>query len=346
MIHSQFTTGWDIGGAHLKAARVDRQGKLLDVVQVECPLWLGLEYLENAIQTIQSQLDNKDDFAAITMTGELVDLFSHRQQGVEQIIDCMSHKLDPALIKVYSTKGWLTTNDAKKYWQHVASMNWHASAKLAAANVANGLFIDMGSTTCDIICLNQHQAVTKGQTDFERQTSRELLYTGTIRTPLISLARQAVFQGKSVGLAAELFATTGDTWVITEQLDPTTIQDRSADGQPWSKLHCQQRLARLLGADAEIGSQQDWFDLANWFNQQQLQHIEQACKIVLSHHGFNIEKLTIIGAGIGRFMLKQLAQQIGCDYVEFHQLINDGVNTVSDHAPATAVALLGLSEFT
>src|SRR5436305_1575238 len=31
--------GWDVGGAHLKAARVE-DGRVVDVVQLPCPLWL------------------------------------------------------------------------------------------------------------------------------------------------------------------------------------------------------------------------------------------------------------------------------------------------------------------
>jgi len=30
--------GWDLGGAHLKAARLDAQGCIGSVVQVACPL--------------------------------------------------------------------------------------------------------------------------------------------------------------------------------------------------------------------------------------------------------------------------------------------------------------------
>ena len=36
------TIGWDVGGAHLKAALLDTSGALLQVVQVPCALWRGL----------------------------------------------------------------------------------------------------------------------------------------------------------------------------------------------------------------------------------------------------------------------------------------------------------------
>ena len=42
-------TGWDIGGAHLKAAWVDEQGGLAGTGQLATPLWEGLEALEEAV---------------------------------------------------------------------------------------------------------------------------------------------------------------------------------------------------------------------------------------------------------------------------------------------------------
>ena len=72
-------SGWDIGGAHIKVARCDQDGQLLQVIQVACPLWHGIDQLETAIESIFAQLDNKDDIAAITMTGELVDIFTDRR---------------------------------------------------------------------------------------------------------------------------------------------------------------------------------------------------------------------------------------------------------------------------
>lgn len=340
MNNSDFITGWDIGGAHLKAARADNNGHIIDVIQEPCPLWLGLSHLKEAVKRIHTRLNNQQDAAAITMTGELVDLFSHRQQGVEQIIDCMTEQLETEHIKIYSPSAWLSTQEAKQQWQQVASMNWHASAQLAATTVENGLFIDIGSTTCDIIPIKNHQACAQGQTDFDRQITRELLYTGTIRTPLIALAQQAPFKEKSVGLAAELFATTGDCWVLTNKLAPETIQDTSSDGQPWTESHCQQRLARLLGTDTDIADKQEWQKLATWFNQQQIKHIENACIQVISSASLKAQPLTFIGAGVGRFMVKKVAENLNANYHELHQTLDSKITQISDHAPAAAIALL------
>ena len=47
--------GWDIGGAHLKAARV-KDGRVEAVVHAATPLWLGLDSLESAFDVLCAQL--------------------------------------------------------------------------------------------------------------------------------------------------------------------------------------------------------------------------------------------------------------------------------------------------
>ena len=49
---SDIVLGWDLGGAHLKAAAVARSGKVVWVRQLPCPLWLGLEHLDRAIVNV------------------------------------------------------------------------------------------------------------------------------------------------------------------------------------------------------------------------------------------------------------------------------------------------------
>ncbi|HSN31647.1 MAG TPA: H4MPT-linked C1 transfer pathway protein, partial [Ideonella sp.] len=41
--------GWDIGGAHLKACRLER-GAVADVAIWACPLWQGLARLDRAFE--------------------------------------------------------------------------------------------------------------------------------------------------------------------------------------------------------------------------------------------------------------------------------------------------------
>jgi probable H4MPT-linked C1 transfer pathway protein len=331
--------GWDIGGAHLKVARCDHHGQLQTVQQYPCALWRGIDELTNTVQRVINELSCENDVHAITMTGELVDAFSNRQQGVEAIVDCVSQWLPASLTHVFAgDRGWLTFAQAKTEWQAVASMNWQASAMLAAHHVGNGLFVDIGSTTCDVVPFQQQQIRPRGYSDHERQRDGGLVYTGAIRTPLMAIAHQAPLHGDFVKLAAEWFASSADIWCLLDELSDTQIQDNSADGQPWQKPYCRQRLARMLGTDADAATDNEWQLVAHWFADQQLQTIAESCFQVLSATPLSPDN-PLVGAGVGRFIARACAQRLKRPYLDFSELCQNNA-TAADHAPATALALL------
>lgn len=106
--------GWDIGGAHLKVARCNEHGQLEHVLQLPCALWRGIEELEQTLQHAVERLDCSADTHAITMTGELVDAFRDRQQGVSAILDCVAEKLPVEHCHIYAgADGWLNPAAAK-----------------------------------------------------------------------------------------------------------------------------------------------------------------------------------------------------------------------------------------
>ena len=334
-------TAWDIGGAHLKVAQCTQQGELHQVFELPCPLWQGIDQLEKAMGAALKNLKHAAHVNAITMTGELVDIFPNRQAGVAAIIECVETLLNDHHCQIYAgTHGWLTPKEACADWQNVASLNWHASAAYTANQIKQGLFIDVGSTTSDIIAIDAHQVQTQAYTDYQRQANSELHYTGVIRTPLIAIAHTVPFDNKVIRIAAEVFATSGDCWSITGQLDPNHIQDHSSDGQSWQKEDCIRRLARLLGTDAYQFPEQNWLTLAKWFTQQQAQQLQQACQDVLSHHNAITAQAPIIGAGIGRFMARECAKQLDRQYIDFSELTTPHSSQAADHAPAAAIALL------
>ncbi len=334
-------SGWDIGGAHIKVARCDSNGELLTVTQVACPLWLGIDQLERAIETLLSDLNNQGDRHAITMTGELVDIFANRQQGVSDILSCLKKYIAPQNTVVYAAElGLITPAHATQSWQQVASRNWQASASLVAQQESEGLFIDIGSTTCDIIPFSNGLEVPSGTTDFQRQTTRELLYTGAIRTPLIAISQAAPLNGTITSLAAELFATSADVWCLLGLLDPKTIQDSSADGQSWNNTFCATRIARLFGADFEQASLNEWQQVAQWFAEQQIHQITQAILQVISSQPSLAHDAPLIGAGVGHFIIKRCAQRLNRPYRDFANTISVSNINASDNAAAVAVALL------
>ena len=199
--HYKKTIGWDIGGAHLKGALLDANGKLLQVLQVPCALWRGLAELEVAIETVLSSFKVKSALHAITMTGELVDIFVNREAGVKTISEFMDTKLHG--VKQFYTgalqqdlSGFVPLSDVPQFWQAMASANWLASARFCAQqlqvmkNSEDALLIDIGSTTSDFVPIVNGKPFCFGYTDAARMQSEELVYTGVIRTPLMALSKK------------------------------------------------------------------------------------------------------------------------------------------------------------
>ena len=215
MASDQTVTGWDVGGAHLKVARVVTDQEIAAAVQVPCRLWEGLDRLTDAIAEVGGRLDLAGRHA-ITMTGELVDLFDDRAEGVARLSAAMSAALPSAALSVYAgRRGFLAPEAAAARWPEVASANWLASVHWAAARLPQGLFLDVGSTTTDVVAFRDGRDLAQGDTDAERLASDELVYTGITRTPLMALAERVTFEGVEQGVMAEYFATMADVYRLT-----------------------------------------------------------------------------------------------------------------------------------
>ena len=122
-----YYVGWDIGGAHVKVAIIF-QNKIIKVQQEFCPLWQGLDKLELAVQKILHYLPtDKNQKHAVTMTGELVDLFVNRHDGVKQIMQTMKRLLSNFDVHIFCGKLDLLPVDkvGENHYETIASANWH-----------------------------------------------------------------------------------------------------------------------------------------------------------------------------------------------------------------------------
>lgn len=343
MAKTRYFSGWDIGGAHLKVSRCDRQGKLIKSIELACPLWQGTEGLAQSLQQALTLLDNQQDLHFITLTGESADCFANRQQGVSTILSMIAACLPKANCRVFSqSQAWLSLTDGQQNWRQVASMNWLATASWLATHFSEALLIDIGSTTTDIIAIRNGRPQLWAFDDQGRLQSGELVYTGVIRTPLMALAQQVMFAGQPQKVANEVFATTADIWRLLNKL-PAEISDRSADGKPWQIQNCQQRLARMVGSDAENYKASDWQQLARWYGQQQTQLIVDCCQQVINQQNL-IPQVPVIGAGMGRFLAAEIAALLARPYLDMADL--NMTEPASIAAPASALALLGWQQFT
>lgn len=332
--------GWDIGGAHVKVA-VIFQEKIIAVQQEPCPLWQGLDKLEHAVQTILENLPrDKSQIHALTMTGELVDLFANRHDGVEQIIQTMSRLLADFELHIFCGKLGLLPVDKvlKNHYEAIASANWLASATLAAKHFQNCLFVDIGSTTTDILQCQNGEVVAQGFSDYERLISQELVYTGIVRTPVMAVVQTVLDNDKTVGVMAEYFATMADVYRVTGELLEHCDQNPTADGSEKTVEASSRRLSRMVGDDFRIEELARWQSVAQHVRKQQIQQIQTSCELQLKN-----QKVPLIGAGVGRFLVKEIAENLNLPYVDFSTICLASENLAfhpADCVPAVAVARL------
>ncbi|MEJ1160815.1 hydantoinase/oxoprolinase family protein [Prosthecomicrobium sp. N25] len=332
--------GWDIGGAHLKAA-LAVGGRIAAVVQEPCPLWQGLPHLDAAFAAILGRLGPADSHAA-TMTGELVDLFSSRAEGVASLAARAAAHLGGAVAIYGGRAGWLAPEAAGGRAEDVASANWHATAALTGARIGDGLLVDMGSTTTDIIPIRAGRPAARGYTDAERLSGGELVYTGLTRTPLMALAAEVPFGGRRLGVMAEYFATAADAWRVLGVLPEGVDQHPTADGRGKSAAESRLRLSRMIGVDVAAADEAAWRGLAAVFAERQVRLVQDGCLLAESGvPGGGVGP--VIACGIGRAVVGEVARRLGRTVAAFEDLVpadGEAAPWTGSCAPAVAMALL------
>ncbi len=341
----QSIIGWDVGGAHLKAARVEN-GIVTRAVQVPCPLWLGLGELDRAFADAEKAI-GRTPLNAITMTGELCDAFATREAGAAGLAAIMVRLLSPDRALFYAGRlGFVGDSEAADHAIEIASANWHVSAALTAARKGAALFIDMGSTTTDIIPIAEGQPASLGYTDAERLAHGELVYSGIARSFLMAGPKLVPFAGRWTPLMNEWFATMADVHRILGQLPEGADLMDAADGREKSKAASRARLARMIGHDSGEADDAAWEALARFFAETQLRDIMDAAALVLSR-GVLYSGAPVVGAGAGRGVIRELATRIGRTFIAFDDLIEavpEARSKACDCAPASALALLAAAQ--
>ncbi|HEY6513125.1 MAG TPA: hydantoinase/oxoprolinase family protein [Burkholderiaceae bacterium] len=299
--------GWDIGGAHVKAC-LSHRGLVHDVAQWPCPLWQGAVHLDRVLALAHERWPELAGAQhAVTMTGELVDRFAHREDGVRRIAEQLAAALRAPQFFA-GDAGWCEAADAAALWPQIASANWLASARHTALALApeSGLWVDIGSTTTDFIAFRGGAVPTASRSDAQRLASGELVYHGVVRTPLCAVARRIGWRGEQLNVMNEFFATTADVYRLTGELDPAHDQQPSADHAAKDRDATCARLARMIGLDARDADRDAWLAFAREWRAQQIAELRGQLERVSAAYGLRAPAL-LVGAGCGAFLLPELA---------------------------------------
>ena len=154
--------GWDIGGVNTKAVRIDppisvaRPGApSLRSASMPFEIQRDPEALPSVLRSLATELEHAEGWPhAVTMTAELSQAFRTKREGVAFVLDAMARAFPADPVHVYTVEGrFVTPAAATADPLAVAASNWAATAALVARFVPDGILVDIGTTSTDIIPL-------------------------------------------------------------------------------------------------------------------------------------------------------------------------------------------------
>jgi probable H4MPT-linked C1 transfer pathway protein len=226
--------GIDVGGANLKI--VNDTGTSIHY----CPLW------EDApIRSLLGRYaDTPDEPAAVVMSGELADSFSHKMEGISFIVHAVKDAFPRA--RFYGTDGKFHTHAVPG----LAAANWHASAAYLQVDYPDAVLLDIGSTTADIIPLTRFESLT-GLTDLRRLQKGYLIYTGMLRGNVATLLPSVLLDGLKTPVSSEYFAISADVHLVLDHIRADQYTCDTPDKKEKTQSASLKRLARVVCADLE-----------------------------------------------------------------------------------------------
>ena len=324
----------DIGGANLKAAHSAGGSWSLGF-----NLWQRPQCLADHLRELVAVAPGFDR-VLLTMTAELCDCFQTKREGVHHVLDAVANVVGDRPLLVWTVeRRFVGVAAAREKPLSCAAANWIALASWVARLWADrtSVLIDTGSTTTDVVLLENGEPRTTGLTDTQRLATGELVYIGATRTPLCALGPRVAYDGASVPIMAEHFATSSDVHLLTGDLPAEPDCTDTADGRPKTPAAAAARIARMIGADSESLTAPHARCLARSFSAVMTRQVAKAIRLVVG----DCRPQRIVTSGSGDF-LAAAAAAVAMPRVTQVRLA-DKIGAAASRA-ACAAALLQLCE--
>lgn len=327
--------GIDVGGANTKIATSDGFVKL-----VYAPLWRDKAVLRDVLSETKQEFRPKIEAVGVVMTGELCDCFKAKREGVLHIKETLSAAF--ADLKFLNTNCMFRErSEVDKSPLSFASTNWLASAKLVSEQYRDVIFVDIGSTTTDVIPIVKGEIKAKRR-DLERLKSHELIYSGIIRTNVAALLKRVKIMGEEYRISSELFAITADVYLVLGYITAEEYGCETPDNyafaaareeQEKSRLSAMRRLSRVVCSDLEEIGEDGAVAIAEQVKRVQVE--ELAASLSKQKDKYGLQK--VVSAGIGDFIIKEAAESLN---IPFTSLSVRYGRKIAATFPAFAVAKL------
>src|SRR5207302_1088325 len=212
------------------------------------------------------------------------------------------------------------------------------TAHCVARFVPDCLLIDVGSTTTDIVPIAGGVPRAAGRNDTERLREGELVYTGALRTPAEAIAATVPVRGRATGVSAEGFALSGDVHLWRGELASEDYSVPTPDGRPATRSFAGERLARVVCADREMLDDESVNAIADALWDAQAARMRDAVVRVRARCP---ALAPAVVTGLGAFLAAEAARRAGLEVIH----LSSRLGPAARHAPAAAVALLGMDQY-
>lgn len=287
--------GIDIGGANIKVATHNSYEIIYH------PIWRYRERLKDVLVKISEKY--KPERVGVVITAELSDAFKNKDEGIQFVTSLCKRVFRDVYFLDLNGKLHKEIKNPRDF----AASNWVASVRfLLTEGYRNFLFVDIGSTTTDIIPVSDD--IEAGKTDFERLKRGELLYFGILRTPVFYILKEF----EKAPLCPEYFAITADVFLVTGDISEEDYICDTPDGKGKSYEDCLRRLARTVCCDLEELGLEKAKEIAFEAKESMKDILSKAISKKLK------KGMKVFACGIGEFLVEEV-----CECVKLSDLYGD-----------------------
>lgn len=329
--------GFDIGGANTDLAVVDfnESGKIKGIKTdfKYLPMWMKNNELGDALLELLGSELHEVDAVAVSMTAELVDAYKTKKEGVLDVAVKSEETFDVP-VGFVGLDGIMDLQGIKNDPLKAAAANWVATAPIAAQLSPDCIMIDSGSTTTDIIPIENGKECARGRSDLERLKTGELVYTGTLRTNVAALVDKVPLEGEWVRVASELFAVTADIHRVLGNIEESDYICSTPDGAGKSTEECMRRISRVICGDMDVLSEEDILEIAEYVHEAQVSRVAEALLEVSKRNKLD----TVVTTGLGmKIICERACERAGLKSRGMDEIISAEDCVV---APAVGTAIL------